>query len=318
MPNFYEILGVSENADDSEIKKAYMKLSLKYHPDRNPENVEEATKKFQEINSAYEEIKDEQSRAKYNHKLKYGDNAVFEGNEMNDINQFFNMMFGGRGGGFPGFPGMGGGFPGMGGMGGMPGNIHVFHMGGPGMNPEFIFQQKPQPILKTIDITLEHAYFGGSYTIDLERNIIKNGMHITEIETIHVDIPKGISNKEVIVLSNRGHMINENNIGDLKISVNILPHNIFKREGNDLVFLKKLSLKDSLCGFLLEIKHFNGKILNMNNIVNPTIIKPGYKKIVPNMGMITNQQTGNLIIDFEIEFPDKLDSDKIESLKNIL
>ena len=313
MPNFYEVLGVSENADDSEIKKAYMKLSLKYHPDRNPENVEEATKKFQEINTAYEELKDESSRAKYNNKLKYGDShPLFSGgNEMNDINNLFNMMFSGpMGGGFPGFPGMGGG---------MPGNIHVFHMGGPGMNPEFIFQQqKPQPILKTIDISIEHAYFGGSYTIDLERNIIKNGMHITEIETIHVDIPKGISNKEVIVVSNRGHMINENNIGDLKISVNVLPHNIFKREGNDLVFLKKLSLKESLCGFSLEIKHLNGKILNMNNTVNPTIIKPGYKKIVPNMGMITNQQTGNLIIDFEIEFPDNLDSDKIESLKNIL
>ena len=313
MPNSYEILGVSENADDSEIKKAYMKLSLKYHPDRNPENVEESTQKFQEISAAYEEIKDESSRAKYNHKLKYGDShPLFSGgNEMNDINNLFNMMFSGpMGGEFPGFPGMGGG---------MPGNIHVFHMGGPGMNTEFIFQQqKPQPIIKTIDITLEHAYFGGSYSIDLERNIIKNGMQITEIEMIHVDIPKGISKKEVILLSNRGHMINENNIGDVKISINILPHNIFKREGNDLVFYKKLSLKESLCGFSLEIKHLNGKLLNMNNIVNPTIIKPGYKKIVPNMGMITNQQTGNLIIEFDIEFPDKLDSEKIESLKNIL
>lgn len=312
MPNFYEILGVSENADDSEIKKAYMKLSLKYHPDRNPENVEEATTKFQEISAAYEEIKDEQSRAKYNHKLKYGDSEhLFSGvNEMNDINQIFNMMFGGRGGGFPGFPGMGRG---------MPGNIHVFHMGGPGMNPEFIFQQKPHPIIKTIDIGLEHAYFGGSYAIDLERNVIQNGMQVTEIETIHVDIPKGISKNEVIVLSNRGHMINENIIGDVKISINILPHNLFKREGNDLVFCKKLSLKESLCGFSLEIKHLNGKMLNMNNISNPTIIKPGYKKIVPNMGMITmNQQIGNLIIEFEIEFPDKLDSDKIEALKNIL
>lgn len=317
MPNSYEILGVSENADDSEIKKAYMKLSLKYHPDRNPENVEESTQKFQEISAAYEEIKDESSRAKYNHTLKYGDShPLFSGeNEMNDINNLFNMMFSGpMGGGFPGFPGMGGR---MG--GGMPGNIHIFHMGGPGMNPEFIFQQqKPEPIMKTIDISLEHAYFGGSYSIDLDRNIIKNGMQITEIETIHIDIPKGISKKEVIVLNNRGHMINEKIIGDVKISINILPHNIFKRQGNDLVFSKKLSLKESLCGFSLEIKHLNGKLLNMNNIVNPTIIKPGYKKIVPEMGMITSHQTGNLIIEFEIEFPDKLETEKVEALKNIL
>jgi DnaJ family protein A protein 2 len=143
-------------------------------------------------------------------------------------------------------------------------------------------------------------------------------MQITEIETIHIDIPKGISKKEMIVLSNRGHMINENIIGDIKVSINILPHNIFKREGNDLVFCKKLSLKESLCGFSLEIKHLNGKMLNMNNLVNPTIIKPGYKKIVPDMGMITNQQTGNLIIEFEIEFPDKLEAEKIEALQNIL
>jgi DnaJ family protein B protein 4 len=322
--NYYDILGVSENADENEIKRAYMKLSLKHHPDRN-ENKEEATRKFQEISSAYETLKDKQMRQNYDHELKYGvgSGGISMESEMHDINNIFNMMFGGGfpggGGGFPGaypsqgFPG-GGGFPGQ----GMPG-VHVFHMG-PGMGAEHIFQQmqKPPPIIKNIEIGLELAYFGGSYAFDIERNIIRNGIRIVEIETINIDIMQGITENEIIVLRNRGNMLNENIVGDIKICVIILENNIFKRIGNDLIYKKKLSLKEALCGFALEIRHLNGKTLNMNNNVNPTIIKPGCKKVVQNMGMIRNLQTGNLIIEFEVVFPDKLTEFQIESLKELM
>uniref|UniRef100_A0A6C0HZG9 J domain-containing protein n=1 Tax=viral metagenome TaxID=1070528 RepID=A0A6C0HZG9_9ZZZZ len=333
--NYYEILGVSQDADENEIKRAYMKLSLKHHPDRN-EDKEEATRRFQEISSAYETLKDKQTRQTYDHELKYGigsGGSSMEA-EMHDINNIFNMMFGGGfpgggfpgggfpGGGFPGhgfsmngpYPGMGQGFPGA----GMPG-VHVFQMG-PGMGADHIFQQlqKPAPIIKNIEIGLELAYFGGSYNIDIERNIIKNGIRVIEIETINIDIVQGITENEIIVLRNRGNMLNENIIGDIKICVNILENDTFKRIGNDLIYQKKLSLKEALCGFSLEIRHLNGKILNMNNIVNPAIIKPGYKKVVQNMGMIRNLQTGNLIIEFDLVFPDKLDQSQINILKQVL
>jgi DnaJ-class molecular chaperone len=329
-PNYYDILGVSENADENEIKRAYMKLSLKHHPDRN-EDKEEATRKFQEISSAYETLKDSQLRQKYDHELKYGSEegggGGFPGDDMNDINNIFNMMFGQ---GFPGqgFPGRGQGFPGQGFPGAYPGmgfpgmgapNIRVFNMGG-GMDPHMIFQQihKPPPLVKQIEISLEHVYHGGSYTFDLERTIVKNGMQIAEIEPITVDIPQGIGENECMVMPNHGNMYNENSAGDLKIQITISRHDIFKRVGNDLIYQKKLSLKESLCGFLLEVNHLNGKLINMNNTTNPTIIKPGYKKVVPNMGMIRNLQTGNLVIEFEVVFPDKLTESQIESLKELL
>ena len=78
--NFYEILGVGENSDENEIKKAYRNLSLKYHPDRN--KTEEALEKYKLINEAYETLGDEELRKKYNHQLKHGDNPFgFPGNE---------------------------------------------------------------------------------------------------------------------------------------------------------------------------------------------------------------------------------------------
>jgi DnaJ-class molecular chaperone len=113
-------------------------------------------------------------------------------------------------------------------------------------------------------------------------------------------------------------MLNEHISGDIKICITISENTIFKRLGNDLIYQKKLSLKESLCGFTMEIKHLNGKMLNMNNNVNPTIIKPGYKKVVPNMGMIRDGESGNLIIEFDIEFPNKLGDEQIEKLKQIL
>ena len=322
--NYYDVLGVSQNADDKEIKSAYMKLSLKHHPDRNPDNVEESTRLFQQINEAYDTLKDNGLRKKHDHELKYGEGSPFFGGGMNgdmdteihDINNIFNMMFSGM----PGFGGGGmrGGFP-MGGgafsMGGMPGGVHVFHMG-----PEHILQQmqKPPPIIRNIELTLELAYFGGNYTFDLEKTIVKDGMQMTEIDTVHVNIPQGITNNEIIVLRNRGHMLTEGVSGDVKLCILILENMVFRRAENDLIYLKKLTLKEALCGFAMEIKHLNGKMLNMNNLVNPTIIKPGYKKVVQNMGMIRNDQSGNLIIEFEIEFPDKLSEQQIEVLKQIL
>jgi DnaJ-class molecular chaperone len=327
--NYYNILGVSENADEKEITSAYRKLSFAHHPDRNKGNEEEATRKFQEISSAYETLKDKQLRQNYDHELKYGPGSspFFGGGgggmeaEMHDINNIFNMMFGG-GGGFPGGGFPGGAYPGM---GDMPAGVHVFQMGpgmmGPGMmGPEHIFQQmqKPPPIIKNIEITLDLAYFGGSYSFDLEKNITKNGIRVIEIETINIDIPQGVNENEVIVLRNRGHVMNEHISGDVKLCITIMENETFKRLGNDLIYKKKLSLKDALCGFALEIRHLNGKILNMNNVTNPTIIKPGYKKVVPNMGMIRNLQTGNLIIEFDIVFPDTLNELQMNSLKQIL
>jgi DnaJ-class molecular chaperone len=308
MTNHYEILGVPKDVDATEIKKAYRKLSLKYHPDRNPDP--EATEKYKAINEAHEILSDPQKREQYNMELQFGSmpNGMQQPGEMNDI---FNMMFGG-------FPG--GGFP-----GGGP-NIRVFHSGGfpgggfPGGGIEQLFQQmsRPPPISKQISITLEQAYSGITVQFDIERATIHNNTRVQEIENMTIAIPPGIQENETILINGQGNCGLNNNRGDIHITVKIVNNTIFTRNDMDLTHTKHISLKEALCGFGFEIHHLNGKLINMNNITNPSIIKPNYKKVVPGLGMNKNNQTGNLIIELLVDFPNSLTEQQIEGLRNIL
>ena len=111
--DYYEVLGVSKTATDDEIKKAYRKIAIKYHPDRNPGN-KEAEEKFKEAAEAYDVLHDQQKRQQYD---QFGFNAPGGGfgdgggfSSMDDIFSMFGDIFGGHGGGgFGGFGGFGGG-----------------------------------------------------------------------------------------------------------------------------------------------------------------------------------------------------------------
>lgn len=81
---YYDILGVSKDATAGEIRKAYLKLSLKHHPDKNPNNVEEAKAKFVEIGQAYETLSNESTRREYDQSLRYGFASGFGGYSSND------------------------------------------------------------------------------------------------------------------------------------------------------------------------------------------------------------------------------------------
>lgn len=317
MPTHYEVLDVDQNASEQEIKKSYRKLSLQYHPDRNGGDAA-ATEKYKQINEAHEILSDPQKREQYNMELKFGQGGghIHMGGDMGDINNIFNMMFGGGMGGFPGGPGVrvfhsnsgfpGGGFPG----GGFPGH--------PGM--EHFFQQinKPPPIVKHVQITLEQAYTGATIAIEIEKQVTKAMGRITQIETINIQVPQGIEENEVMILRECGHVLNDDVKGDLKITFEIVNNSVFKRHGMDLIYNKELTLKESLCGFSFEISHINGKTLNMNNLSNSAIIKPNYRKVVPGLGMIKNGQTGNLIIEMSVLFPDSLTKEQIDKIREIL
>ena len=325
--NHYEILGIQQNASDSEIKKAYRQLSLKYHPDRNG-NSQESIALFQEISNANDTLSDPEKRKQYDFDLQHGEGAFQNHEQEQDINNIINQMFGG---GFPGMPGMQG-FPGMGFNMGGP-NIRIVHngrqmnmggmnMGGfPGGDPFVQFFQhinRPPTIEKNIKITLEQSYFGGNHTVTIERQTIVNNIRSTEIISINITIPQGINDGEVIVLENQGHSANDSIRGDVRICFEIIKNDKFIRKGNDLYYQVNISLKEAICGFSITILHINGKTLSINNSTNPTVIKPNYKKTVPNLGMIRDGQSGNLIIEFTIEFPDGYSSEAIDSLKDLL
>jgi DnaJ-class molecular chaperone len=312
MTNHYEILGVSNNAGDMEIKKAYRGLSLKYHPDRN--STEEAKDMIQKINEAYEILSDKNKRKQYDMELQFG---MQEGmpfgnmngmNEMNDINNIFNMMFGG-------------GMPGFGGRGGPGGpEIRIFHGSGPGaFHAEFFhsMNMRPEPLQKNLQITIDQSYTGCTLPIEIERTVISNNTRRIESETVYINVPKGIDDNETVTLHERGNIINDIK-GEVRITFRVINNTPFMRNGLDLIYNQKITLKEALCGFSFEINHLSGKKLCLNNNSNPAVIKPNFRKIVPNLGMNREENVGNMIIEFEIVFPDALTIEQVESLTQIL
>ena len=190
--SFYKVLGVNDKSTKDDIKKAYRALSLKFHPDRNPNNAE-AVSKFQKINEAYETLGDDQKREEYNMMNK---NPFFKmmsqngGGNMDmpfqDMDEIFSALFGGSLGG-------GGGGISFGGP-----KIRIFRGG-----PKFELQ-KPSPIVKTVKISMEQVLAGGTIPVDIERWLVENDNKVFENETIYVTIPKGIDDNEIIMLKDKG------------------------------------------------------------------------------------------------------------------
>jgi len=299
--NFYNILGINENASQEEIKKAYRTLQMKWHPDKNPGN-QEAINMTQKLNEAYETLGDDQKRKEYDMMKK---NPFFREGPSNmeevPLNDIFNMMFGGMPFGMP--PNMGNGT-----------KIHFFQ-GGP-MN----FQQgmnKPIPIMKALQINMEQVFNGASVPIEIERWILENGNKVFEKETIYIDIPAGIDENEMIILRERGNVISEQCKGDIKLNILIQNNTPYKRAGLDLILEKTISLKDALCGFSFELKYLNGKSYTLNNN-RGNIVPSEYKKIYPEMGLKRGEHKGNMIINFHVEFPEKLTDEQIDKIKEIL
>ena len=312
--SFYNILGVPETASKDDIKKAYRSLSLKLHPDRNPNNLE-AVGKFQKINEAYETLGDDEKKTEYdmmnkNPFLKMASQGGGQnmGMPFQDMDEIFSALFGGAFGG----PGVSFGGPGVsfGGPGGP--KIQIFRGGVPHTQ-----MQKPTPIMKTVTINMEQVLTGGTIPVDIERWIVESGNKVFENETIYVTIPKGIDDNEIIVLREKGNILNEDIKGDLKIFIKIENTTQFERKGIDLLINKSISLKDALCGFNFELKYINGKVYTLNNN-SGSIIPPEYIKVIPNMGLTREGHTGNLLIHFRIEFPEKLSEEKINALREIL
>lgn len=302
MSNYYDILGISKESNEAEIKKSYRSLSMKHHPDRGGD-----TSKFQEINTAYETLSDASKRKQYDNELNgVREGMQFEGdiNEFHDIGNIFNMMFGGNG------------MHGMHGFGGP--EIKVFHNGVQTSGGFFQQFNNPPPIIKNINITIEQAFNGFTIPIEFEKWVVRDNIKVNEKETFYLTLPQGIDDKEILILRDRGHILNESVRGDLKIIINIENNSKFIRQGLDIIFKKTITLKEALCGFSFELLHLNGKQICLNNNTNITIIKPNFKKVVPNLGFVRDNNTGNLIIDFEIEFPDCLTEEQIKNLSNIL
>ena len=316
----YEVLNIDKGASLDEIKRAYRKLSMRWHPDKNL-NDQNAEDKYKEITSAYTVLSDPKKRKEYDFSLN---NPFGGGGDMGDISELFKTFFGGRGpgGGLGGFSG-GGPPPGFGMPTGFRGggpNIRIFTDGDenmffPGMGMG-MGMDKPQPIVKKISISLKEAYTGITVPVSISRwTVHNNNTKIYEDETIYITIPPGIDDGEIIKHKGKGNIINKHK-GDVKINISIKEDDLFTRDGINLIYTKNITLKEALCGFYIELTHLNGKSYKINN--TDVIIYPSFIKSVSNHGMKRNGMTGDLIIKFKIKFPDSLEPNVIEQLKQLL
>ena len=316
--NYYTVLEISENATLEEIKKAYRKLSLKHHPDKNFNN-EDSVKKFQKITEAYETLSNEEKKQEYdlmrNHpfaKMFQRGQGQGQGQGMDYfdpmeemMSNLFGMPFGMKG------PGHMGGF--------VSPQIHIFKNGMPinlgGIGNQSL--QKPTPIVKSLYITMEQVLLGATVPVDIERWIMESGNKMFEKETLYIDIPKGVDDNEIILIREKGNTLSDFCKGDVKLFIKVSNNTDLQRNGLDLILEKKITLKESLCGFSFDLKYVNGKNYTINNN-SGNIIPPGHKKIIPNMGLTRDKHTGNLIIVFDVQFPTKLKEDTLSKLSEIL
>jgi len=312
--NYYDILGVPETANAEEIKKAYRKLSLKYHPDKNP-GKPECIEMFQKVSEAFDILRDSSKKQEYD---MTHNNPFFGGGPPNmnfhhgSMDELFNSFFGG---GFPqGFPpGFVQGFPPEFAGGGFPGpNIRIFRNGIP-VN----MTQKPQPIVQNLLVTMEQVLNGATLPLEIERYIMEGQNKVHEVQKIYVTVEKGVDDNEMILLENQGNVMNENSKGDIKIFIKIENNTDFVRKGLDLWINKQISLKESLCGFSFDLKYINNKVYTINNQAG-NVIPPEYQKVIPNMGLSRGSHAGNLIIHFHVDFPSTMTPEKIAILNSVL
>ena len=240
--DYYEVLGVSKNASDDEIKKAYRKLAIKYHPDKNPGD-KEAEAKFKEINEAHDVLSDKQKRARYD---QFGHAGVGGASG----NPFGGSGFGGAGGPFRGgaFNYNGQTFNFDFGDGSVfddiIGNIFGFQ-GGARRRP-----RRGADYQASVILTFEEAIFGCTKTVN------DNG------SDLKVKIPAGIDDGMSVRIRGKGGPAPEGGTepGDLYVRVRVKPHKSLVREGAIILSEQKIDMVDAALGCEVEVETVDGPI----------------------------------------------------------
>ncbi|XP_018335149.1 dnaJ homolog subfamily A member 1 [Agrilus planipennis] len=343
---FYDILGVKPGCSQDDLKKAYRKLALKFHPDKNPNEGE----KFKQISQAYEVLSDPEKKRIYD---AGGEQALKEGgigaSSFTSPMDLFDMFFGGGFG------------------------------GGRARRRE----RKGKDVVHQLSVTLEELYKGAVRKLALQKNVICDkcegrggkkgaaeqcptcrgtGMQvqvqqlgpgmIQQIQTVcseckgqgerinpkdrckqcngkktirdrkilEVNVDKGMVDGQKIVFSGEGDQEPELEPGDIIIVLDEKPHPVFKRNGNDLIIHQEIELVESLCGFQRVIRTLDYRELVITAIPGE-VTKHGAVKCVMNEGMPQYKnpfEKGRLIIQFLVKFPDTIAPELIPTLENCL
>ena len=295
---YYDLLGISSNADESQIKKAYRKLAIKYHPDKSPEDKkEEYTEKFKEITEAYEVLSDAKKKKMYD---QFGKDAINDNGPQIDPFDLFNNIFG------EGFPGMAG-MPGMH-FAGMPGvNVRMGGFPFPGAQ----MHRQSSDVTARIIISLEDVYNGTTKSVEIERYVkgetIKN--------KIKINIPKGCPDNFKMVKKGLGNEHDDLEPGNLILVVTYDDHPDFQVTNNHLILLKKVKFGTSMVGTKFLVTLPNKKEINFD--VDGPIFNDDIR-VIHGMGLPDQREIcGDLVVKFEVERKVSFTKEQIKVIRNV-
>jgi molecular chaperone DnaJ len=346
--DFYKILGVSKEASATEIKKAYRKKAIEFHPDKNPGDAK-AEEKFKQAAEAYEILSDVDKKAKYDrfgHQAFEGGSGGFGGGgfggggmNMDDIFSQFGDIFGGGGGGFSGFSG-----------GGRRAQVKGSNLR---IRVRLTLEEIANGVEKKIKVKRKKVAKGTSYktcatcsgsgqvtriqntilgrmqtsapcnicggsgqSIDKKPvNADENGMLQTE-ETVSIKIPAGVVEGMQLKVSGKGNEAPGNGIsGDLLVAIEEKPHNTLQREGDNLHYDLYISISDAVLGTSKEIDTVNGKVrIKIEQGVQSGKILRLRNKGIPS---INNYGTGDLLVHINVWTPKTLNKEQKEFFKKM-
>lgn len=332
--DFYSVLGIQKSASKEEIKKAYRKLSLQFHPDKNPDNIEQSKKRFQELTEAFETLSDDDKRRFY-------DTGNSQSGNMSNINIFeiFNRF-------------------GMFGMKDERPNLDInipAHMSlATSYKGEYVkhtikvkracetckhtgymdffdhnckFCKNTGYIQKNINMGIFNQQFRTNCHMctpgEFRHLICKscNGLKTVDADyNIDMFIPAGIFNGQTLTLNEVGnHDIYEGNIikGNININITVNTDQNFNRIGNDLYSTLNLTLREALCGFSKKFTNIDGSLVDLTN---NTVLNNEDILVVNHLGFVYDKiHKGNLCLKIKIERLDKnFTNEEREILEKIL
>jgi len=285
--DYYAALGVSKKASQEEIKKAYRKLAVQYHPDKNPGD-KKAEEKFKEITEAYEVLGDPAKRTQYD-KLganwkqyqQAGYGGPFTGRQKGHKPEDF------FGSGFSDF-------------------FESFFGRGRYRNPfaHMDFDSPPGDLTAEVAITLEEAYLGTERIVDLGG------------EKIKVKIRPGAYDGLTLRARGKGQKSPSGQAGDLHLNIRVMPHDLYERKGNDLYMDAPVDLYTALLGGKQEVQTLsgriyihlkegtqNGKVVRLKGKGMPVYGKPG--------------QHGDLYLKLDVRLPEHLTGEQRRLLEKL-